>query len=80
MDAETPKLWPSDVKSQLTGKDSDAGKDTRREEKGTTQDEMAGGITYSIFGDMSLSKLWKWRWTGRPSMLQSMGSQRVGHE
>ena len=40
--AETPILWPSDVKSQLTGKDSDAGKDWRQKEKGTTEDEMAG--------------------------------------
>ena len=42
MDAETPKLWPSDAKSQLIGKDSDAEKDRRQEEKGTTEDEMAG--------------------------------------
>ena len=35
-------LWPPDVKSQLFGKDLDAGKDGRREEKGTTGDEMAG--------------------------------------
>ena len=41
-DAEAPILWPSDVKNWLTGKDSDAGKDWRREEKGTTEDEMAG--------------------------------------
>ena len=36
------------------------------------------GITGSM--DMSLSKLWDWWWTGRPGMLQSMGSQRVGHD
>ena len=40
--AETPVLWPSVVKSQLTGKDSDAGRDWGQEEKGTTEDEMAG--------------------------------------
>ena len=34
-EAETPILWPPDVKSQLTGKDPDAGKD-RGQEKGTT--------------------------------------------
>ena len=39
-DAEAPILWPPDVKSQLTGKDCDAGKDWRQEEKGTTEDEM----------------------------------------
>ena len=38
--AEAPILWPPDVKSQLIGKDPDAGKDWRREEKGTTEDEM----------------------------------------
>ena len=41
-DAETPILWPPDVKSWLIGKDPDAGKDWRQEEKGTTEDEMAG--------------------------------------
>ena len=35
-EAETPILWPPDVKSQLFGKDPDAGKDWRQEEKGTT--------------------------------------------
>ena len=39
---ETPILWPSDVKNWLIGKDSDAGKDWRQEEKGTTEDEMVG--------------------------------------
>ena len=38
--AEAPIFWPADVKSGLTGKDPDAGKDWRQEEKGTTQDEM----------------------------------------
>ena len=41
-DAEDPILWPPDVKSLLTGKDPDAGKDWRQEEKGMTEDEMAG--------------------------------------
>ena len=40
--AETPVLWPSHVKSWLIGKDSDAGRDWGQEEKGTTEDEMAG--------------------------------------
>ena len=40
--AETPILWPPDPKSWLTGKDPDAGKDWRREEKGRTEDEMVG--------------------------------------
>ena len=37
---EAPILWPPDVKSRLTGKDSDAGKGWRQEEKGMTEDEM----------------------------------------
>ena len=40
--AETPVLWPPPVKSWLIGKAPDAGKDWRQEEKGTTEDEMAG--------------------------------------
>ena len=39
-EAETPILWPPDGKSWLIGKDPDAGKDWRREEKGMTEDEM----------------------------------------
>ena len=41
-ETETPIFWPPDVKSRLTGKDPDAGKDWRQEEKGTTEDEMVG--------------------------------------
>ena len=41
-EAETPVFWPPDVKKWLIGKDPDAGKDWRREEKGTTEDEMVG--------------------------------------
>ena len=39
---ETPVLWPPHAKSWLIGKDSDAGRDWGQEEKGTTEDEMAG--------------------------------------
>ena len=39
-EAETPILWPPDLKNWLIGKDSDAGKDWRQEEKGRTEDEM----------------------------------------
>ena len=41
-EAETPILWPPNVRNWLIGKDPDAGKDWRREEKGTTEDEMVG--------------------------------------
>ena len=54
VEAETPKLWPPDVKNWLIGKDPNAGKDWRWEEKGMAEDEM-DGITDSM--DMSLSKL-----------------------
>ena len=40
--AESPILWPPHAKSWLIGKDSDAGRDWGHEEKGTTEDEMAG--------------------------------------
>ena len=41
-EAEAPVFWPSAVKSWLTGKDPDAGKDWGQEEKGATEDEMVG--------------------------------------
>ena len=41
-EAETPILWPPDVKNWLVWKDPDAGKDWRQEEKGTTEGEMVG--------------------------------------
>ena len=41
-ETQTPILRPPDVKNWLTGKDPDAGKDWRQEEKGTTEDEMVG--------------------------------------
>ena len=53
-EAEALILWLPDVKNWLIGKDPDAGKDWRQEEKGTTEDEMVGGIIDSM--DMSLSK------------------------
>ena len=54
-EAETPILRPPDAKNWLIGKDPEAGKDWRWEEKGTTEDEMVGRHHYFI--DMSLSKL-----------------------
>ena len=54
-EAETPILWPTDVKNCLIGKDPDARKDWRQKEKGMTEDEMVGRIIDSM--DMGLSKL-----------------------
>ena len=56
--AETLILWPPDVKNWLIGKDPDAGKNWRQEEKGTTEDERLSSIT-DLMG-MNLSKLWEW--------------------
>ena len=42
VEAETPIIWPPDVKNRLIGKDPDAEKYCRQEEKGMTEDEMAG--------------------------------------
>ena len=75
-EAETPILWPPDVKKWLTGKDPDAEKDWRWEEKGTTEDEMVGWHD-------SMTWVWvnsgNWWWTGKPGVLQSVELQRAGH-
>ena len=42
VEAETPILWPPDMKNWLFWKDTDAGKNRRQEEKGTTENEMVG--------------------------------------
>ena len=55
-EAEAPVLWPPDGKSQLIGKDTDAGKDWRQEEKGVTEDEIVAWHINTM--DTSLSKLW----------------------
>ena len=52
-DAETAILWPPNVKSQLTGKDPDAGKDYGQQEKGVTVDETVGW-------HYRLGKTWVW--------------------
>ena len=53
--AETPVLWPRHAKTWLIGKDPDAGRDWGQEEKGTTEDEMAGW--HHQLMDVSLSEL-----------------------
>ena len=75
--AETPILWPPDAKNWLLGKDPDAGKDWRQEEKGMTEDEMVASLTGWTWVWASSGSWW---WTGKPGMVQSMGSQRVGHD
>ena len=76
-DAEAPILWPPDVESELIGKDPDAGKDWRQEEKGTTEDEMFGW--HHRLDGREFRSPRSWWWTGKPGMLQSMGLQRVRH-
>ena len=76
-EAETPILWPPHVKSWLIGKDPDYGRDWGQEEKGMTEDEMAGWH-HQLNGHewVNSESLW---WTVRPCVLWFMGSQRVGH-
>ena len=76
---ETLILCPHDVGSWLIRKDPDAGKDLRQE-KQTTEDEMVGWHhrwTQRTWVS-AISRRW-WR-TGKPGVLQSMGSQRVRHD
>ena len=77
VEAETPILWLPDAKNWLIGKEPDARKDWRWEEKGMTGWDgwMASptGWTWVWVGS------WSWWWTGKSGMLQSMGSQRVRH-
>ena len=69
---------PPHAKSWLIGKDSDAGRDWGQEEKGTTEDEMAGWHHW-LDGRESVNS-GSWWWTGRPGVLRFMGSQRVRHD
>ena len=74
-EAEIPILWPPDMKSQLIRKDPGAGKDWRQKEKGTTEDEMVGWHHRLSRHEFEQAR----GRTGKPGMLQSMGSQRVAH-
>ena len=75
-EAEAPILWPPDVKSWLIGKDPEAGKDWRREEETTGQNGWMASLTQWIW---VWAKSGRQRRTGKPGVLQSMGSQRVRH-
>ena len=76
-----PILWPPDAKNWFICKDPDAGKDRKQEAKGTTEDEMVGWH-YRL--EDEFEQVWassgSWCWTGKPGVLQSMGSQRVAHD
>ena len=78
-EAEASVLWPPDMKSRLTGKDPDAGKDFwRQEEKERTGDEMVGWPN-RLNGHESEQTLGDGE--GRkPGILQFMGLQRVRHD
>ena len=67
--------WPIDEKNWLIGKDPDAWKDWRQEEKGTTEDKMVGWHHW-LDGHEFEKAPGAWWWTGKPGVLQSTGSQR----
>ena len=77
-EAEAPILWSPDAKNWLMGKDPDAGKGWRQEEKGMTRvwDGWRASPTQWTWVWASFRSWW---WTGKPGVLQSMGSQRVRH-
>ena len=75
--AEAPILWPPDAKSILIGKDCDVGKDRRQEEKGTTENKMVGWHHWLNGHKLEQTQGDSERQSG---VLQSIGSQRVGHD
>ena len=77
-EVEAPILWPPNGKGWLIWKDPDAGKDWRQEEKWMTEDEMVGWH-HRLDGHKRANSA-SWWWTGRPGMLQSMGSWRAGYD
>ena len=78
VETETPILWPPDAKNWFIWKDPDAGKDWRWEEKGTI------GWDGWMVSPTQWTWVWvdsrSWWWTGRPSVVRFMGSQRVRHD
>ena len=75
-EGEAPVLWPPDMKNWLIGKDPEAGKDWRPQEKVPTEDETVGWHHW-LDGWASSGSWW---WTGKLVMLQSMGLQSVRHD
>ena len=76
-DAESPVLWPPDVKSWLIGKDPEAGKDWRQE-KGTTEDDMVGW--HHQLNGQELNKLQELVMDGEPGVLKSRMLQRAEYD
>ena len=78
-EAETLILWPPDAKNWLIWKDPDAGKDAGK----TGGEGVDRGWDAWMASPTQWTWVWvscgSWWWTGRPGVLQSLGSQRVGH-
>ena len=71
IEAEVPILWPPDTKDWLTGKDPDARKDWRQEEKGDRG--WDGWMTSPTWWRWVWASSGSWWWIGKPGILQSMG-------
>ena len=76
-EAETPILWPPDVKNLLIGKDPDAGKDWRQEGGDRGSDGWMVSLTQWTWVWASSRSWW---WIGKPGVLLSMEWQRFGHD
>ena len=74
-DAEAPILWPPDAKNWLTGKDPDAGR-----LKAEGDDRWDGWMESLTWWTWVWASSGRWWWTGKPGLLQSMGSKRVWHD
>ena len=75
-DAEAPILWPPDAKNWLIWKDPEAGKHWRQKKDERWDGWMASLTQWTWVWVNSRS----WWWTGKPGVLQSMGSQRIRHD